>query len=181
MVKFRKLDASEVEVRINQVSEKYTQLLLYKTARTDANLLDEAVGADNWQSDYKQIKDDIYAGIGIRVCLDANKGVWEWVWKWDTGTAGNFEPEKSIASDSFKRAGFKWGIGRELYTAPKIAVMNEVIGGVYSRESGGKKYWNLNKPYQTFYVKNMEYNSKGEISKLTVIDGRGNVIWSNEH
>lgn len=175
MVKFRKLTPSEVEVRINQVSEKYTQLLLYKTARTDAILLDETVGAENWQSDYKQIKEDIYAGIGI---YDESKQ--QWVWKWDTGTAGNFEPEKSIASDSFKRAGFKWGIGRELYTAPKIAVMNEVIGGVYSRDSGGKKYWNLNKPYQTFYVKSLDYNSNNEISKLTVVDSKGNVIWSNE-
>lgn len=176
MIKFRKLTPSEVEVRINQVSEKYTQLLLYKTARTDAILLDETVKAENWQSDYKQIKEDIYAGIGI---YDESKQ--QWVWKWDTGTAGNFEPEKSIASDSFKRAGFKWGIGRELYTAPKIAVMNEVIGGVYSRDSGGKKYWNLNKPYQTFYVKSLDYNSNNEISKLTIADSKGNIIWSNEH
>lgn len=175
MTKFRKLDASEIEVRINQVSEKYTQLLLYKTARTDANVLDETVGAMNWQSDYKQIKDDIYAGIGI---YDKELG---WVWKWDTGTAGNFEPEKSIASDSFKRAGFKWGIGRELYTAPKIAVLNDAIGGAYSRESNGRKYWNLNKPYQTFYVKKLEYNSNNEISKITIVDGKGNIIWSNEH
>lgn len=176
MLNFRKLTASEIEVRINQVSEKYTQLLLYKTARTDAILLDETVGAENWQSDYKQIKEDIYAGIGI---YDESKQ--QWVWKWDTGTAGNFEPEKSIASDSFKRAGFKWGIGRELYTSPKIAVLNEAIGGVNSRESNGRKFWNLNKPYQTFYVKSLEYNSNNEISKLTISDSKGNVIWSNEH
>lgn len=176
MLNFRKLTASEIEVRINQVSEKYCQLLLYKTARTDAILLDETVGAENWQSDYKQIKEDIYAGIGI---YDESKQ--QWVWKWDTGTAGNFEPEKSIASDSFKRAGFKWGIGRELYTSPKIAVLNEEIGGVYFKESNGRKFWNLNKPYQTFYVKSLDYNSNNEISKLTISDSKGNVIWSNEH
>lgn len=176
MVKFRNLKASEIEVRINQVSEKYTQLLLYKTARTDAILLDETVGAENWQSDYKQIKDDIYAGIGIYD--DAKK---QWVWKWDTGTAGNFEPEKSVASDSFKRAGFKWGIGRELYTAPKIAVLNDAIGGAYSRESNGRKFWNLNKPYQTFYVKSLEYNSNNEIFKITISDSKGNIVWSDKH
>lgn len=175
-IKFRKLHADEIEVRINQVSEKYTQLLLYKTARTDANLLDETVGASNWQSDYKQIKEDIYAGIGI---YDESKQ--QWIWKWDTGTAGNFEPEKSIASDSFKRAGFKWGVGRELYTSPKIAVLNDAIGGAYSRESAGRKYWNLNKPYQTFGVSKIEYNDKDEITKLTIVDNRGNVVWSNEH
>lgn len=176
MAGFRVLKADEIEVRINQVSEKYTQLLLYKTARTDANILDETVGLGNWQGDYKAVGNEIYAGIGIW-----NKELEQWIWKWDTGSAGNFEKEKSIASDSFKRAGFKWGIGRELYSAPKIAVLNDAIGGAYSRDFGGKKYWNLNKPYQVFGVKEIEYNDKREITKLTVVDNKGNVIWSNKH
>lgn len=171
---FRLLKADEIEVRVNQVSEKYTQLLLYKTARVDANILDETLTPIMWQGDYKAVGTEIYAGIGIRA---GN----EWVWKWDTGSAGNFEPEKSIASDSFKRAGFKWGIGRELYTAPKIAVVNDAIGGVTCRDSGGRKFWNLNKPFQTFAVKEIEYNDQREITKLTIVDGRGNVIWSNKH
>lgn len=173
---FRLLKPDEIEVRVNQVSEKYTQLLLYKTARTDANILDETVGSSRWQGDYKSVGDEIYAGIGIW-----NNSLSQWIWKWDTGSAGNFEPEKSIASDSFKRAGFKWGIGRELYTSPKIAVLNDQIGGVSCREVSGKKYWNLNRPYQTFSVKKIDYNENKEITKLTVVDGKGNVVWSNEH
>lgn len=38
-----------------------------------------------------------------------------WVWKWDMGTESDFEEEKGEASDAFKRAAVKWGIGRFLY------------------------------------------------------------------
>ena len=46
----------------------------------------------------------------------------EWVSKSDCGSESNTEAEKGEASDSFKRACFNWGIGRELYTAPFIWV-----------------------------------------------------------
>ena len=46
----------------------------------------------------------------------------QWVSKEDTGTESFTEKEKGLASDSFKRACFNWGIGRELYTAPFIWV-----------------------------------------------------------
>ncbi|MBO7273338.1 MAG: hypothetical protein J6V22_00635, partial [Clostridia bacterium] len=36
------------------------------------------------------------------------------------GTESNTEAQKGEASDSFKRACFNWGIGRELYTSPFI-------------------------------------------------------------
>lgn len=39
----------------------------------------------------------------------------EWVWKTDGGTETDIESEKGELSDSFKRAGVKWGIGRFLY------------------------------------------------------------------
>jgi hypothetical protein len=72
------------------------------------DLLDEVVGAENWQDDYKLIDGKLLAGIGIRT----DSG---WVWKWDTGTESNMEAEKGQMSDAFKRAGVKWGIGRFLY------------------------------------------------------------------
>jgi hypothetical protein len=112
-LKFNPLPATEIECRVQQVKEKGLCLLLYKTARVDANALDEVVGAMNWQNDFKVINDNLYCGIGI---LDEDTK--NWVWKWDCGTESNTEKEKGEASDSFKRAGFKWGIGRELYSAP---------------------------------------------------------------
>jgi hypothetical protein len=44
------------------------------------------------------------------------------VWKSDCGVESNTEAQKGEASDSFKRACFNWGIGRELYTSPFIWV-----------------------------------------------------------
>lgn len=175
MVVFRKLQADEIQVRVAQVSEKYCQFLLFKNARVDMDILDETVGPDNWQCAYETIKDNLYCKIGIW-----NKDLGQWIWKQDCGiesreNEGN--EKKGEASDAFKRAGFKWGIGRELYTAPKIAVLNEAIGGAKSREYQGKTYWNLVKPYQTFIVKLVEYDDTGRISKLVICDSRGNEVW----
>lgn len=175
-LKFRNLNADEIEVRVSQVTEKYTQLLLYKTARTDMNLLDETAGAENWQCDYKLINNVLYAGIGIW-----NKDLAQWIWKWDCGSEKQIEVEKSTASDAFKRAGFKWGIGRELYTSPKIAILNDAIGGAVSKEYNGRTYWNLKNPWQTFYVKEIQYDKEGNIWRLSIINNKGVEIWSNIH
>lgn len=108
----RALRPDEIEVRVGQVFEKGVSMLLYKNARTDMAILDEVYGANMWQCDYKEVKGNLYCGIAV----------WDtdWVWKWDCGTESNTEKEKGEASDAFKRAGFRWGIGRELYTAPFI-------------------------------------------------------------
>lgn len=82
--------------------------LAYINARDAMTLLDEVVGPENWQCDYKQIKDVVYCGVSIKI--DG-----EWVIKWDAGDESNIEAEKGEASDSFKRACVKWGIGRFLY------------------------------------------------------------------
>ena len=45
----------------------------------------------------------------------------QWISKQDCGVESAFgDKEKGEASDSFKRAGFKWGIGVELYNSPFI-------------------------------------------------------------
>lgn len=108
----RALRPDEIEVRVGQVFEKGVSMLLYKNARTDMAILDEVYGAGNWQCDYKEVKGNLFCGIAVF------EG--DWVWKWDCGTESNTEKEKGEASDAFKRAGFRWGIGRELYTAPFI-------------------------------------------------------------
>jgi hypothetical protein len=80
----------------------------YIDARDCQALLDEVVGPENWQSDYKEVKGNLYSGVGIRLNND-------WSWKWDCGTESNTEKEKGEASDAFKRACVQWGIGRFLY------------------------------------------------------------------
>ena len=119
-LKFRPLREDEIDVRVAQISEKGAQLLLYKDARCDMNILDETVGAMNWQRQHS--RDNANCTVSI---WDTERGMW--ISKEDTGTESNTEKEKGLASDSFKRACVNWGIGRELYTSPFIWVRAEDV------------------------------------------------------
>lgn len=110
---FRNLKADEIDCRIATISEKGLSLLLYKDARCDMNILDETVGNLNWQRSHT--RDNANCIVSI---WDNEKK--QWISKEDTGTESYTEKEKGLASDSFKRACFNWGIGRELYTSPFI-------------------------------------------------------------
>lgn len=121
MIKFRDLTKDEIECRVQSVKEKGLVLLLYKNARCDMNILDETVGAECWQREHYECKGNLFCKVGI--CVETKKGEAvfpEWIWKSDCGTESNTEAEKGESSDSFKRACFNWGIGRELYTAPFV-------------------------------------------------------------
>ena len=114
---FRTLRADEIDCRIAQIKKTNDgaglSLLLYKDARCDQNILDETVGPMNWER--KHSRENANCTVSIW-----DKDNQRWVSKEDTGTESNTEKEKGLASDSFKRACFNWGIGRELYTAPFI-------------------------------------------------------------
>mgnify|MGYP006326041501 CR=1 FL=1 len=118
MPEFRLLEAEEIEVRVAQVKENGASLLLYKDARVDQNILDETVGPMNWQRHHSRDN----ANCTVSIWDDGKK---QWIEKEDTGTESNTEKEKGLASDSFKRACFNWGIGRELYTAPFVWIKAE--------------------------------------------------------
>lgn len=115
MKNFRLLRADEIECRVSTVKESGLSLLLYKDARCDMNILDETVGMMNWQKEYSRENRNCTVSI-----WDSEKS--QWISKEDTGTESYTEAEKGLASDSFKRACFNWGIGRELYSAPFIWV-----------------------------------------------------------
>ena len=169
MNKFRLLKADEIECRIAQVKSNGIALLLYKTARTDANLLDETVGVWDWQNDFKIVDGVLYGGIGIRT----QDG---YVWKWDAGTESNTEAEKGRASDAFKRAGFKWGIGRELYSAPFTWIPSEKCKIVNSNG-----YY---KCFDKFEVAHIEYDQNSDISALSIINSETRVEvfkWESKH
>lgn len=173
----RKLTKDEIEVKVKAVSEKGATLLLYKTARVDMAILDETYGAMNWQSDYKVVKDNLYCGIGVR-----NKDTENWVWKWDCGIESREDDEgnqkKGEASDAFKRAGFKWGIGTELYTSPFIfATVETEQDGVDKRN---KPVYRLKNKFQKFFVSELNYDKEsGDISELEIIDDKGVLVYSN--
>lgn len=120
MCKFRDLRADEIEIRVQSVKEKGLVLLLYKDARCDMNILDETVGADNWQNKFYEHKGILFCSLGINTNFNNPEKPDRWVWKDDAGVESNTEAEKGNASDARKRSGFAWGIGRELYTSPFI-------------------------------------------------------------
>ena len=160
----RKLRADEIECRVAQVSSKGCSLLLYKTARVDRAILDEEFGAMSWQNDFKVIDDKMYGGIGVW-----SNDLDEWIWRWDCGVESNTEAEKGQASDCFKRAGFKWGIGVELYTAPFIWINTE------TKQEGYR--WKLANPFVKYSVKSIEYDNDA-ISNLEIVDNKGNTVYS---
>ena len=122
MCKFRDLRADEIEVRVQSVKEKGVILLLYKDARVDMNILDETVGSANWQNKFYEHKGILFCSLGINTNHNIHDSFDRWVWKDDAGVESNSDAEKGNASDARKRAGFAWGIGRELYTSPFIWV-----------------------------------------------------------
>ena len=149
-MEFRLLNPEEIEIRIARITEKGVMLLAYKDARVDQTILDETVGSFNWQR--KHTRDNHNCIVSI---WDNDKQ--QWIEKEDVGTESNTESEKGLASDSFKRACFNWGIGRELYTAPFIYFSNNEI----NIEKG--------KCFDKFYCTNIEYKGR-KIKSMTIFD-----------
>lgn len=153
---FRTLNADEIECRIASIQKdkKGLSLLLYKDARVDQNILDEVVGPMNWQRSHQLIGDRLYCTVSI---WDDEKN--QWISKQDVGTESYTEKEKGQASDSYKRACFNWGIGRELYSAPFIWITNQNC-----------EITNDLKCYDKFEVVDIAYNDKREITSLAIVN-----------
>ena len=113
----RLLRAEEIECRVATINEKGLSLLLFKDARVDQKILDEVFTPFGWKRSHQSIDGNLYCTVEA---WDPVKG--QWIAKQDVGTTSYAEKEKGQASDSFKRACFNWGVGRELYTAPLIWV-----------------------------------------------------------
>ena len=158
-LKFRKLREDEIECRIGTIKKDGTglSLLLYKDARCDMNILDETVGATNWQKKYDLIDGQLFCTIEI---YDKDKK--QWLGKQDVGTESNKEAEKGRASDAQKRAAFAWGIGRELYTAPFIWIKAE--------DANIKPYEDKWTCSDKFTVEKISYKDNGDIDGLSIIN-----------
>ena len=127
MCMFRDLNADEIEVRVAQANQFGVSLLLYKDARVDMAILDETVGQANWQNNFYENKGILFCSLGINTNYANKENPDRWIWKDDAGTESNTEAEKGNASDARKRAGFAWGIGRELYTSPRIFISDTYL------------------------------------------------------
>ncbi len=160
----RLLRAEEIECRVSVVTAKGVSLLLYKDARVDQRILDETFGMFGWKRSHQSIEGNLYCTVEV---LDRESG--EWIAKQDVGTVGNYEKEKSQASDSFKRACFNWGIGRELYSAPFLWVP----AGMVEIQQKGELY----SCKERFSVASIAYNQDREICSLVVVNGRGQTVY----
>ena len=166
----RLLIENDVELRIQKITETkkgvFVTLLVYKDARTDMDILDETFGPMNWQRKHKLIGNTMYCAISV---WDDEKK--QWVEKEDAGKESYSETEKGQASDSFKRSGVNWGIGRELYNAPKIRIKLEA--GEFIKEG------NTIKCFKNFSVKSMVYDKENsQYTEFTIVDEDGNERFS---
>lgn len=163
MKKFRLLRADEIDCRIAQIKSNGLSLLLYKDARCDMNILDETVGWDKWKKSYS--RDNRNCTVSIW-----SDDLGEWISKEDTGTESNTEQEKGLASDSFKRACFCFGIGRELYTAPFIWIPSNKC----EIKSTAAKYICSDR----FKVTEIRYDAEERISGLVIVNSKtGEVVY----
>ena len=171
MEEIRLLSKEDIEVRVAQTlagnNKVRVNLLLYKNARVDMKIMDELFTPMVWKRTHKLIGDRLYCCVEVY-----NPETKEWICKEDVGVESNTEAEKGQASDSFKRACVNWGIGRELYTAPKISI--ELNENEYTKDQNSRiKVWAY------FSVKSIGYDPKTRtITSLEIQDKFGNVRFS---
>lgn len=155
---FRTLRADEIEVRparIDKQSGKAT-MLLYMDSRAATNLLDETVGAMNWEMLF-ETETATNLTIGRLGIWDEDKG--RFVYKSDTGSESNIEAEKGKVSDIYKRCLSRWGVN-ELYSAPKIEIPDDGY-----RCLGYK-------------VSQITYDDKRQITSLTLVNRFGKPVFT---
>lgn len=154
------LSITDIDFRVQSINKgEYATILAYKDARVDMNRLDEVCGALNWKREHT--RDNANCIVSI---WDESKQ--EWISKEDTGAESFTEKEKGLASDSFKRACFNWGIGRELYDYPLIQVK---LNDEEFNKTTGKTTWN-------FKLKDWVWGSEfkdGVLIKLAAKDQNG--------
>lgn len=170
---FRDLTVDEIEVRIGQLYKegKGLSLLLYKNARVDMDILDEKYDITGWQRGHFELKGNIYCNVSVW-----DKENKQWVTKADVGAESNTAKEKGEASDSFKRACVNLGIGRELYTSPRINVWSSDcnIQSYEDKKTRGLKYYCKD----VFAIKSIKIENK-KIVELTIKNTANNKVVFN--
>lgn len=159
------LSANEISCRVQQISEKGISLLLYITSRDAQKRLDEKYGTLGWQDSYREVGGELFCCISA---WDRDKKLW--VSKEDVGSLSRVEKEKGRASDAFKRACVKHGIGRELYTAPFIWIPGSQCSiKLNSNGTASTK--------DKFSVNYINYTATGEIDELEIINQKLEIVF----
>ena len=164
----RLLRADEIECRIATINEKGLSLLLFKDARVDQKILDETFTPFGWKRSHQMIDGNLYCTVEV---WDEGKG--QWIGKQDVGTESYTEKEKGRASDSFKRACFNWGLGRELYTAPFIWIPAGTVG-IQERVKDGKRQYHTQDRFRVWAI---AYDGERSIKAISIVNARGQVVY----
>ena len=160
----RLLRADEIECRVSTIGGNGLSLLLFKDARVDQKILDETFTPFGWKRSHQSIDGNLYCTVEA---WDSKKG--QWIAKQDVGAMSHSEKEKGQASDSFKRACFNWGIGRELYTAPFIWVP----AAKADIQKKGDRYITKD----SFSVQSISYSAQKEIASLVIVNQKGMEVY----
>lgn len=166
----RLLRANEIECRVSTINVYGLRLLLYKDARVDQKILDETFTPFGWKRTHQEINGNLYCTVSV---WDNAKQ--QWIDKQDVGTASYSDKEKGQASDSFKRACFNWGVGRELYTAPDIWIPSV---RTHIQENKGKEGHYITT--DRFSVQTISFNEQREISALIIMNREGKEVFQME-
>ena len=168
---FRTLKPNEIDVRVGTINEKGATLLLYKDARADMQLLDEA--GVKWKREHQTINNNLFCTVSIW-----DNDIQQWVSRQDVGVESQAEATKGEASDSFKRACFNWGIGRELYSAPFTWIAADKYSSFKNPKTGKLG------TYDKFSVEKIKYDEKTrEIIGLAIRNDKTKklvFIWQRE-
>ncbi|OCX68475.1 hypothetical protein A6M27_17075 [Acidithiobacillus thiooxidans] len=95
------------------------QVVAYIDARTVMKRLDDVIGPQNWKDEVRLMEGG--AGFISRISLRIPDSG-EWIYREDVADLSSIEALKGGASDAFKRAAVKLGIGRYLYDLPTVWV-----------------------------------------------------------
>jgi hypothetical protein len=135
--------SNEIEWRVQSAKHGKTTIVPYMNNRSVMARFDEAFTPAGWQNSIQEgssimsagytpqygykhdksavindFKHSYICGIGVKV----ND---EWVWKYDGAESTDIEPTKGGVSDSMKRTATQWGMGRDLYSYPRVIIVGE--------------------------------------------------------
>lgn len=158
------LSVDQIDFRVQSINKGgYATILAYKDARVDMMRLNDVCGPLGWQRTHSRDNQNCTVSI-------FNSDTGQWVGKEDTGTQSNTEAQKGLASDSFKRSCFNWGIGIELYDYPIIQIkLNQNEFEVNGNKA--KQTWNLKLKEWTWFTQ----FSGGELTCIAAKDEKGKV------
>ncbi len=150
------LKIDEIDFRVQSINKGgYATILAYKDARCDINRLDAVCSPLGWKREHTRDNQNCI----VSIWCDTKK---QWVSKEDTGTESSAEKQKGLASDSFKRACFNWGIGIELYDYPLIQV--KLLDNEYDKTTS--------KPTWDFKLKEWVWYSEFTDNRLTYLGAK---------